>query len=89
MPFKKQFRDKYARVASRSPERICCLNSVQLVGFEVFGGGVGGCHLCRLCLHRCRQCGRPVGTIIVVEDVTVPDIVGLNDITIDVASHLH
>ena len=28
MPFKRQFRDKYA---SRSPERICCLNSVQLV----------------------------------------------------------
>ena len=30
MPFKRQFRDKYA---SRSPERICCLNSVQLVLF--------------------------------------------------------
>ena len=28
LPFKSQFRDKYA---SRSPERNCCLNSVQLV----------------------------------------------------------
>ena len=31
MPFKSQFRDKYA---SRSPERICGLNSVQLVKWD-------------------------------------------------------
>ena len=34
MPFKRRFRNKYA---SKSPERICCPNSVRLV-LQVLGG---------------------------------------------------
>ena len=34
MPFERQLRDRYA---SRSPERVSCLNSVRLVGTGIRG----------------------------------------------------